>query len=709
MTPDKSVSMEQRLHWMSRMLAPNSIAVVGASERRDSFGERVKHLLEDHYYQGQLFLVNPKYKSIEGVPCYPDIESLPDVPDMVVVAIGSRSVESILGSAITLGVGGLVLFANNFIENDTSPPLLQRLKTKARAANIPICGGNGMGYYNYGHNTLVSFDFPPERSSGHIALIAHSGSVMTCLANTDPRLMFNLVVSPGQEINGTVADYILYALDQPTTRVVAIFIETIRDPEKFILALVTARRKQIPVVIVKVGSTEQSARMAASHSGAVAGDDSAFQAICDHYGAIRVTDMDELGATALAFSQSKYLGKGGLSSLLDSGGLREQMIDLSESRGVQFTQLTDDSKNELKKNLEFGLVAENPVDAMGSLTADVVNTYGNCLEILGNDPGTAIVSLEFEIRDEFCQYPELLEVAKNFAANSKKPFLMINSTTNVSNKSTAIELGDLDVPLINGITLALSAIGKMFRYRDQMVFQMPQDHELRYDLNPDKCEQWRSRLQHSNTLGEADALDLFSNFGLPTTAYCKVQNVDEACDAADQLGYPVVLKTANPEIQHKSDADGVRLSLNSPEDVAIAFTDISKRLGDNAIVAPMMEYGVELGFGMVNDEQFGPMVMVCAGGIYIELLSDQKFIPAPCSVDEALHNIESLNIHKLLKGARGKPPCRVDLAAQALSDFSKVAYEFRDVISEMDLNPVIVSPIGCVIVDGLVISKISRE
>ncbi len=684
-------------HWMSRMLNPGSIAIVGVSGKPASFGHKVLSLLRDNSYPGEVFLVNPGYDSIGDHRCYKNLSALPVCPDLVVMAVGNHRMESSVREGIDVGVGGFVIFANNYLEGDVEPLLLDRLKQMTRQAGIPVCGGNGMGFFNYDSGTLVSFDTPPERPAGHISLVAHSGSVMTYLANTDPRLMYNLVVSPGQEISGTVADYIHYALEQPTTRVIALFIETIRDPKHFRFALKKARQKEIPVVIVKVGATEKSARMAHSHSGAVAGSDTAFQALCDHYGAIRVADIDELAATALVLSQEWKPGPGKLSSLLDSGGLREQMIDLAEPRGVEFTELTEKSKEALGEVLEHGLVAENPVDAMGAINIDVAPIYEKCLRILNDDPGTAILSLEFEFRDGFSQYPKLLDVTRDSAKYRDKPLVVVNSTVNVSNSRDALELGKTGIPVVNGISLALAAIGNTFWYRDHVLHSPPVN-----DLDQETIDRWKLTLTGKDSLDEVESLELLQDFGLPVVDSRLASSVDEVMNAAS-LGYPLVLKSAQPGLLHKSDADGVRLGLDDEKQLGEAYTDLSSRLGPRVVVAPMVTGGVELGFGMVNDEQFGPMVMVCAGGIYIELLDDRRFIPAPCSPDEAMHHIQSLAIYRILKGARGKPACRADLAAQALSRFSQVAYALRDCVSEIDLNPVIVTADDCIIVDALVI------
>ena len=682
------------------MLAPASIAIVGASPKPESLGNRVSELLRCHDYPGNLYFVNPKYQEISGIRCYDELKSLPGVPDLVVMVIGNHSMEAQIDQCIALGAGGVVIFANNYLADDHMPPLLMRLKQKARQAGMPICGGNGMGFYNYDANTLVSFDCPPPRPAGHIAMVAHSGSVMTYLANTDPRLMFNLAISPGQEIHGSVADYMLYALDQASTRVLAVFIETVRDPDQFITALKTARQKEIPVVIVKVGSTEKSARMAASHSGAVAGSDAAFQAVCDKYGAIRVQDMDQLAATVLAFCQGRKIGSGKLSSLLDSGGLREQMIDLADQYGVEFTDLAASSKRQLERVLEYGLIAENPVDAMGAINVDVASLYQTCLQTLHDDPGTAMISLEFEFRDGFSQYPTLLDIARDFYQHSEKPMVIINSLSLSNNAQTARELGIHGIPVINGVANALAALGNLFHYRDHHLFPPPQ----RLDVNHRLLGNWKKTLQDADHLGEEQALRLFNDFGLPVVSHKLVDSGEQLAEAIRSMSFPMALKTAQPGLLHKTDQDGVKLNLQNPKDVEKAYSELSHRLGARAIVAEMVTGGVELAFGMVNDDQFGPMVMISAGGVLVELLDDRRFIPAPFGVEEALSHIRQLKVYPLLEGARGKAPCDVNTVARALSDFSLIVDALKNEIQEIDINPVITTEQGCTIVDAIVIS-----
>ena len=697
---DISTTNQQPVHWLSRLLNPTSVALVGASQRAGSIGNKMFSLLCHCGYKGAIYPINPRYDFIDNHRCFASLAALPEVPDLVVFGIAGRSLEQVFDEAIAMGIGGAVIFANNYLPEDSSPPLLERLKQKAARAGIPVCGGNGMGFYNYDASVMISFDYPPSRPAGHIALIAHSGSVMTYLANNDARYTYNLVVSPGQEIHGTVADYMAYALQQATTRVIALFIEAVRDVNGFIRALKEAHERDIPVVIAKVGRTEKSARFAASHSGAVAGNDEAFQAVCERYGVIRVRDIDELAATALVLSQARRPTQGGLASLFDSGGLREQFIDLADELNVPFAQISQMTRQRLANSLEFGLEPDNPVDAMGALNADLKTTFNSCLRALHDDPDSAIVTLEFEFRDQFCHYPILFEVAKQIWAESEKPFWLINSTVSAVNRQKAAELTHAGIPVINGADLALRAARNVLWHRDHQPPLLSQPPLAK----PALISHWRDRLAQSSAIDEAMALSMLSDFGLPSVPFMITQTLQTTLSAAEELGYPVVIKTAQPHIQHKSDVSGVKLSLSTPSAVQEAYLDLSKRLGPRVLVAKMMTSGVELAFGMINDPQFGPLVVVSAGGIYVEILDDHCFALAPFDEAYALHLIQRLKIHALLQGKRGNPPARLDLAALALSRFSALVDALSDKIITMDLNPVIVGQNECTIVDALVVS-----
>ncbi len=245
-------------HWLQRLLSPQSIAIVGASERDGSLAARTHSQLLSSGYRGPVYPVNPKYTALHGETCYSSLADLPQLPDLVIYAISGPALEQSFAQALELRVGGIVIYAANYLENDSEPRLTERLRQKASAAGIPVCGGNSMGFYNYDDNVLVSFDSPPaKRPPGHIGLILHSGSGMTYLANNDARFCFNYVIASAQEINASAGDYMDYLLQQESTRVIAILLETVRDVSAFVAALRRARDKSIPVVITRLGSNRK--------------------------------------------------------------------------------------------------------------------------------------------------------------------------------------------------------------------------------------------------------------------------------------------------------------------------------------------------------------------------------------------------------------------------------------------------------------------
>ena len=313
-------------HWLDRLLSPKSIAIVGASAREGSLATTTYQQLVERKFKGKLFLINPKYQQLFDQPCYESLQSLPDVPDLVVFVISGLVLEKSFEQALQMGVGGIAMYASNYFEEDADIPLPERLKQKAIAAGVPVIGGNSMGYYNYDDDVFISFDCPPKgRPAGHIGLIAHSGSAMTYLANNDARFCFNYVISSGQETNASVADYMDYLLEQSSTKVIALFLESIRNVADFIAALKKARQKNIAIVITKLGRTEKSAELAISHSGAIAGNHDAFVALCKRHDVILANDIDELITTSMLIAICGKPASGGVASLFDSGGMREQM------------------------------------------------------------------------------------------------------------------------------------------------------------------------------------------------------------------------------------------------------------------------------------------------------------------------------------------------------------------------------------------------
>ena len=680
-------------------MAPRSVALVGASRREGSVGCRMVETLARGGYGGVVHCVNPRYGEVGGHPCLPSLADLPAAPDVAVLSVAAHRVERTFRDALDAGARSLIVFDPCFFEGDTDPPLLDRLKGIARESGVPVCGGNGMGVVNLDAGAWLSFQGPHLPLRGGVAAVCHSGSVYSLLIDSNRRHRFNLLVSPGQEIGATAADYIDYALTVPTTRVICAFLEAVRDPDGFVAALARAREKGIPVVIDKVARTETSAALAATHSAAVAGSDTAFGAVCETHGAIRCADLDEMMATAQILDHDRRPGPGGLGVVTDSGGLREQLVDLADDLGVPFAPLTPATVESLRETLAYGLAPVNPLDAAGPLSGDFLEKFDAASLAVANDPNVAIVAHELFVDDNFAFYPEVVDALEDMPAKTGKQHVLFCSLGAVENREIARRFRDLGIPVVNGARLLLIAMRNVLRWRDRRA-SMDDDPE---PADPVAVERWRARLR-AGLLDETDALAMLRDFGVPAVASVVCRSREAAVRAARDIGFPVALKTAADGIGHKSDVDGIRVGLGDADQVASAWDDLRDRLGPRVAVAAMASGGVELAFGAVRDEQFGPVVMAAAGGVLVELLDDRAFALAPFGRDRARRTIESLKVSKLLKGARGGPAADVERLADALARFSVLAAALTDEVAEMDVNPIVAGPDGALAVDALVVA-----
>ena len=692
-------------HYLDRLLKPQTIALVGVSPREGTVGHDMLKVLLEGGFQGQVFLVNPRYDEIEGHKCFASLSDIPVAIDMAVLSVASHRMEPLFDEAIKLNIGGVTIFDYCKLEEEASPTLLERLAYKAKQAKMPICGGNCMGYYNFDNDAYISFQSPGKRKAGHISLIAHSGSIFVLPTSNDRRFRFNLVVSAGQEIATSLDEYMDFALEQESTRVLAIFMEAIRNPENFVKVLEKAKRKGIPVVVTKVGRTEVSAQLAATHSGAIAGNNTAYEALFKKYGVITTDSLDDLMTCAQILSQGGELGPGELGYIGDSGGLRELFVDTAEEHDLSFAKLSIPTLDKLKKRLPLGLEALNPLDAAGPFTPDYAEVFRDSVRYVMEDPNVAVGVFEFEARDEFIYMPQFIEIAKEVKRYTNKPFIVLNTFSLALNAGIAEDLMDHDIPLVNGVENAVKAISNLLAYRDR---QQGMDTSTVSNQKPVphvNSHQWCARLSNGQALSETESLTLLAEYGMSIAHPQEASNLADTLKAVEAMSFPVVLKTAEPHIHHKSDVGGVKLNLNSITEVSQAYDDLANRLGFRVTIEPMVGTGTELAFGMVNDPQFGPMVMVGSGGVYIEVLKDRIFSLAPFDEVEAKCMIDSLRTRPLLAGVRGAKPADINLLAKQLANFSQLAAELADVISEIDVNPIIVNEQGSIAVDALVIAK----
>jgi len=700
--PQRDPGGHDREHRLTPLIRPRAIALVGASPRAGSVGLAMVETALASGHSGPIYLVNPKYREIEKSPCHASLSSLPEVPDLVVAGVGGRQVETVLDEALACGARAMVVFDACHGGDGEGRQILPRLRDKARQADLPICGGNAMGFLDITHRCHASFYPAAHLKPGGITLIAHSGSVFTVLALNDPRYRFNLVISAGQEIGVSIDEYMDFALDRPETTVIALFMEAARNPERFADVLAKAQHRNIPVVVCKVGRTVESARHVRSHTGAVAGSSVAYDAVLERFGALRVGSVDALMDTALLMSQGRRIEAGGLGVVTDSGGLRELLIDRAADQGLAFAKLSDRSLAALRDTLPATLEPSNPLDAAGALDTRFAQVFRDSLQIMAEDPGVGILGFEFDGRDDYFYDPGLAEVAAGLPELSGKPCFLYSSFANANNRVLATGFADAGLPLINGLDNMLAAVRGALTYRDLQALAAKQD--LAPDSPPqEEVAAWRQRLDEGAGLQEADGLSLLQAFGIPTVPYRVVETCDAAQKAAEEFGWPVALKTAVHGIDHKTEVDGIRLNIAAGDSLAGAYDGLSRRLGPRILVQAMAPQGTELAFGYLRDPDFRPVVMVGAGGTLIELMSDRVYALAPFGILRARSLIDRLRLRPLLDGQRGAPPVDVDALSLALARFSVLCGALAPAMREMDVNPVIATPEGCFAVDALVL------
>jgi acetate---CoA ligase (ADP-forming) len=677
---------------LDRLIAPRSIAIVGASPRAGSFGLRTLENLA--HFRGPVWPVNGKYQKIGDYACYPSLAALPGKPDLVTLVVPREGVEAALQEAAAAGAGGVIVYASGYGEmgRDEESAAQERIAGIARAARMPMLGPNCMGLVN--HELGAGATFIPEyskmpRTLGPIAFVSQSGALGYCLAQAAERgLGFRYFFSVGNSSDVDIADLIGAMAEDDGVRAIACLFEGVPSTERLLQAGKVARDAGKPVIVCKLGTSEDGAAAARSHTGSLAGSAAAFRALFDRAGFVAVDDYGALVEYAKFFAAAgKPLGRG-VAVVSGSGGAGIIAADMAARHGVPMPQPTEQTTAALRTVVpEFG-AARNPCDPTGQVLS-VPESYGKCCRAMLDDPqyGALLCVMSVAAHETGSARASLIAA---LAREQPKPVSVVWVSEWLQGPGSDAYEADDKVGLFRSLDRCYAAIAAWQRWHEEKPAIAPRLSMKISDLKFNK-----------KILGEREAKQVLAQYGVNGAPERSAKNADEAVKAAAGLGYPVVLK-ADGDIAHKTEAGAVKLDLRDAGALRAACGAMTAAK-EGFLVQPMLTGGVELVVGIKRDLQIGPVLLVGLGGVLVEVMRDTALALVPVGKAEARRMLESLKGFKLLKGYRGSAPADLDAVCEAIARISEFAVDFADEVEEIDVNPLLARPDGAFMLDALIV------
>lgn len=696
---------------LARLVDPRSIAIVGVSADPGGFGSRT--LANLAHFAGPVYAVNPKYESLHGVRCFPSLAALPEIPDCVVVALPRERVEAVIADCAARGVGGAVIYASGYAETGLAERIAQqeRLAAIAAGSGMRIVGPNCFGIAN--NLTRAAALFIPRHAGiphriGPVGIASQSGALGYTMVQAGERgLGFCHYLAAGNSCDVDVCDFASYLVEDPACRAIALCLEGVLSGARLLELGEKALAADKPVVVYKVATGSASAAAALSHTGTLAGSDAAYRAAFARAGFVVVEDLEAMLETASFLAKAGRSKAAGVAVMATSGGAAVITADMAEAFGVPMPQPGAAAAATLQAAIpEYGST-RNPCD----VTAQVINDQNSfiaCSTALLEDPAYGALVLP-QVMTIPVQTPARVPLMSDLARRTGKPICMVWMTEWLEGPGAADYENDPSVALFRSARRCFAALAAWQRREARRAD--PRREEAR--LSPlDAANRAASLLAAAGPrLGERDAKEVLSCYGVPVTEERAARSAEAAIAAAETLGYPVALKLDSPDIAHKTEAGVVRLDLRDGGAVGDAFEEImaaadrqrpAPRIA-GVLVQPMAPKGVELVIGARIDPQFGPLIVVGSGGVFVELLRDSVVELAPIGPASALAMLRRLRCAPLLEGYRGSPPVDLRRIAEAVSRVSELIADHRDAIAEIDVNPLICSAAAIVAVDALII------
>ncbi len=698
-----NVAADARQINLARMLRARSVAIIGASERNPFSAPVIRNL--DHFgFKGDVQLVNPKGEPVNGRATMKGVRELQGPIDAAFLCVPSNTVLETVAETADAGVTGFVIVSSGFAETGEEGRRQQeQIGQIAQERGLALLGPNALGYLNYVDGVpLCSLE--RENFRGHLGIASVSGSVGGYLAKAAHLQGIGLshVVLAGNESNVTIADVLEFLVDDPETHVIGIFLETVYDPERFARAAERALRLKKPIVMLKAGASENTARLAAAHTGALVGDDKAFDAAAREMGVCRVHSYEDLLATATLLQHTGPRAKTGVAALTISGGSGEILSDLAGAAGVSFPEFSASIRPELDEIVSAFGQTHNPLDVTGYALRDI-SLWERLLKTIAKDGsiGLPMCIWDAPTGDEAEWMKLTLEsIARGYADFETVPPIITTVVEPVSEFGRKA-LQNAGIPgAICGLKPAITALAQHARWSKRA-------------LDPRAVSLFGKKGSGAGGQKPEDEgalLEWLAVRGVPATPRILAANADAAVAAADKVGYPVALKLSSPDIAHKTEVGGVKLNLGDAAAVRTAFAAIMDRdfreaRIEGVAVSPMRTHSLELIMSVTLDPVWGPMLALGLGGIWVEVLEDSVLLPLPADAARIEAALRSLKAAPLFDGARGKPAVNVVKVAEAIAKFADAAQELGPELVALEVNPLAVFPDGAEAMDALAIWK----
>ncbi len=701
-------------HPLDSFFAPQSIALIGASRDQEKIPGRLLSMLRKNDYPGKLFPVNPNYDDIDGLKCYRSIADIGQAIDLAIVIIPARAVLTALEQCAAAGVKNAVIISSGFAEEGGDSAAMQdKIASLAKKTGLRICGPNAEGFYSQVQRVAATFSptvdvkpgaVPLVATNRRIGIVAQSGGIGFAFYHRAKALgvALSYVVSTGNESDLGAGEFFEYLVQDASTDVILLFIEGIRDVDRFIAAAQRAAEMRKPVIVTKVGRSGAGERAAASHTASMAGWSAAYDAVFAKYGFIVSNDLDE-AVTIAAVLATNPLPRGDRVAVLTvSGGAGIWGADTVAMQGLQVPELSQAIQSEIKKLLPSYGATRNPID----VTAQGVHSGGlqTSIDLLDTsdevDAILVVLSLSSDTRMPFKQ-AELKPVID--AQNKPVVFYSYTLPSDFARRA----LAQSGVVVLSGLTHVGVAMRQLAQYAR---FKLAPPADSAVPPSRDITAHLKSPV-----LSEADSKALLRDAGIALPDEVLVRERDALDGAIARVGFPLVMKIQSPDIPHKSEVGGVRVNIATKGEAFTVYRELlegASKHRPNAtirgvLVSPMAKKGVEIIIGSMLDQTFGPMIMVGLGGITTELFRDVIYRPAPVSALEAAAMFAELKAAPLLNGFRGAAKADIPALSQLIAQVSVLAARHAGEISEIELNPVLVHPIGqgVTVVDALVVRK----